>query len=136
MSETDLEKNPNYLLFLDDPDLADEVISRHLGYRNNEIKELREKVLVEFGSGSLGHLIDIDKIIGGYDPTKFDPTTWKEWGMGIYYLKKLADLLNDNWTSDSSIYDLETWSSNLSNFFERVRTRPDKQFLIPVDFHY
>lgn len=56
--------------------------------------------------------------------------------MGIYYLKKLADLLNDNWTSDSSIYDLESWSGNLSNFFERVRTRPDKQFLIPVDFHY
>lgn len=61
--------------------------------------------------------------------------TWKEWA-GIYHLKKLAELLNDSWTPDSSIYDLETWSGNLSNFFERVRTRPDKQFLIPVDFHY
>jgi hypothetical protein len=50
-------------------------------------------------------------------------------------MKKLVALYNNEWSSDSGIYDLEAWDATLAHFFERVKKSPEKQFLIPVDFH-
>jgi hypothetical protein len=56
--------------------------------------------------------------------------------MPLYYARKLTELLSDVWTPDTAIYDLDTWSANLSYFRKRLDTEPEKQFLVLVDFHY
>jgi len=56
--------------------------------------------------------------------------------MDLWATKKLAQLLDDQWTPDSGVYDLENWTGNLRNFTERVAKNPEQQFLIPVDFHF
>ena len=56
--------------------------------------------------------------------------------MPLYYAKKLTELLSGEWTSDSAIYDLETWDTNLADFRKRVDSNPEKQFLVLVDFHF
>ena len=56
--------------------------------------------------------------------------------MPLYYAKKLAELLSGVWTYDSAIYDLESWDTNLADFRQRVDKRPERQFLVLVDFHF
>jgi CO dehydrogenase/acetyl-CoA synthase epsilon subunit len=65
-----------------------------------------------------------------YNPneTTFDTEVW--------YVEKLTQLLMDKWTPDSGIYDLDAWTGSLKYFIERVKANPEKQWLIPVDFHH
>jgi hypothetical protein len=56
--------------------------------------------------------------------------------MDLWATKKLAQLLSDEWTPDSGVYDLEWWTGSLDPFTKRVGLEPTKQFLIPVDFHF
>jgi hypothetical protein len=116
--ETDENKAPNYLRYSDDPALAERVISTFLEYRFSEMRECRDK--------------GADLASYSYDPYS------KRSGMGmdIYYAVKLAKLLNDEWTSDTAIYDLQDWTANLGYFIERVKKSPETQWLIPVDFHH
>jgi hypothetical protein len=112
------EPAPNFLRYADDPALAERVISEHLEYRLNDIREFRNK--------------GADLASYSYDPyEKGSPLR-----MEIYYARKLAQLLNDEWTPDSGIYDLHIWTGSLSYFIERVKTKPEQQWLIPVDFHH
>lgn len=117
--ETDEEAAPNFLRYADDPALAERVISTFLEYRFADIRECRNE--------------GADLASYSYDPytSKYD-----KGGMELYYAVKLAKLLNDEWTNDSAIYDLESWTANLSYFIERVKKSPEKQWLIPVDFHH
>lgn len=114
MSNTDT--NPNHLRYSDDPALAEQVITRFLEYRCEEIKNFREKAL------------DLSTYV--YDPysSKLD--------MDLWATKKLAQLLSDEWTPDSGVYDLEWWTGSLDPFTKRVGLEPTRQFLIPVDFHF
>jgi len=122
----DLSENPNYLRFSDDPNLADEVIQRFISYRMNEIESIKKTLATDYAS--------IDLMSYLYDPNK-EPD-FRTTGMGLYYIKKLSSIYNNEWTSDTAIYDLESWDANLIYFFERVKKSPERQFLIPVDFHY
>lgn len=122
----DVSENLNYLLFSDDPALADEVIYRHLDYRMSEIENIKTMLSTKY--------LPIDLMTFDYDPHK-EPD-FSDGGMAMYYTKKLVAIYNNEWTSDSGIYDLQAWDASLSSFFERVRKNPEKQFLIPVDFHY
>lgn len=124
--DVDVSENPNYLRFLDDPSLADEVIGRHLGYRLSEIENIKNAIATDFPT--------IDLATYKYDPTS-EPD-FRTTGMGLYYIKKLVALYANEWTSETSIYDLEAWDANLIYFFERVKKSPERQFLIPVDFHH
>jgi len=56
--------------------------------------------------------------------------------MPLYYAKKLSELLSGEWVSDSAIYDLEMWDTNLSEFRKRIDANPENQFLVLVDFHF
>lgn len=123
--EVDLSGNPNYLRFSDDPNLADEVIARQLGYRMAEIATLKEMLSTKYPA--------IDLMTFEYTP--YTPT-FSDTGMALYYTKKLLSIYCDEWVAESAIYDLEGWTVSLDYFFERVRKNPDKQFLIPVDFHH
>jgi hypothetical protein len=113
---TNTDTNPNYLRYSDDPALAEQVITRFLEYRYEEIRLLQPQAL--------------DLSSYSYDPynNKLDMELWGT--------KKLAQLLNDDWTPDSGIYDLDYWTGSLDNFTKRVASSPEKQFLIPVDFHF
>jgi len=121
----DLSENPDYLRFSDDPSLADEVIGRHLGYRLSEIENIKNTISTDFSA--------IDLMTLAYNAST-EPD-FRTTGMGLYYIKKLVALYSNEWTSETSIYDLEAWDANLKYFFERVQKNPERQFLIPVDFH-
>ncbi len=120
----DLSENPNYLRFSDDPALADEVIARFMGYRLHTIEEYRNHLRTDFAG--------VDVFTYEYDPNKND---YKK-SMVLYYIKKLASIMSNDWTPDSGIYDLQDWDATLEYFYKRVQKSPERQFLIPVDFHY
>jgi hypothetical protein len=109
-------KSENYLCYATDPALAEVVIERFLQNRLDDIRSYKAKA--------------IDLSSAPYDPYA------KDTGMDIWYSKKLAQLLNDEWTPDSGLYDLTTYTASLAYFIERVKNAPEKQWLIPVDFHF
>jgi hypothetical protein len=119
--DVDVSENPNYLRFSDDPNLADEVIQRFISYRMNEIESIKKTISLL--------PITFDLMTYDYNPYKVAE------GMTTYYANKLVSIYNDTWTSDTAIYDLHSWDANLKYFFERVAKNPERQFLIPVDFH-
>ena len=116
LPEDKTEEAPNYLRYSDDPALAERVITEYLDYRLNDIRAYQAKA--------------IDLSTASYDPYKEDT------GMDVWYTKKLAQLLNDEWTCDSGLFDLSFYSANLATFIERVKRSPETQWLIPVDFHF
>lgn len=115
------EENTNDTLrYSDDPALAENVIFDKLSARKLEMDELRQRV-----------------IKSGYDPltADYDPEVGK-WNMDAFALQRLIGLLEDDWNSDSAIYDLEDWTASLGSFRKRVADAPEKQFLVVVDFHF
>lgn len=82
------------------------------------------------------------RCISGYQASALDLTTYKydpyveKIDFPLYTTRKLAELLDDKWTPDTGVYDLETWSGNLRYFAQRVAKTPEHQYLIPVDFHF
>lgn len=122
--EVDLSENPNHLCFSDDPVLADSVITTFIGYRINEIEAIRKTLRTDYAG--------IDVFTYPYNPDKND---YKK-SMVMYYIKKLSLLLSNEWCSETAIYDLENWDASLEYFYKRVQETPQRQFLIPVDFHH
>jgi hypothetical protein len=119
----DKSEIPNYLCYADDQELADQVIGQFLSWRK---QSLRENVPVG--------LPDLTTLIDNYDPAEValgTPLSMELWKLG-----KLVQMLGDDWTYESSIYDLQYYSASLGNFYERCSKAPHKQFLIPVDFHH
>jgi hypothetical protein len=54
----------------------------------------------------------------------------------FWKLGKLIELLGDDWNYESAIYDLSSWTASLRDYHERCAKNPQKQYLIPVDFHH
>jgi hypothetical protein len=113
------------LRYSDDPETAESVIATYLKHRYTDIDNYRQKL---YADGKQDILFSYN-----YDHEA-------EWSfpesMPLYYAKKLAELLNGEWVSDSAIYDLETWETNLTSFRQRIDSNPDRQFLVLVDFHF
>jgi hypothetical protein len=107
---------PNYLRYSDDPALAEKVISDWLEARMSTLSDYRTRM-------------------ADLATTKYNPYV-DDLNMPIYYSLKVAEILNDNWTSDSGVYDLTGGTANLRWFIDRVKSEPTKQYLIPVDFHF
>ena len=116
--------SPNYLQYSSDPDLAEQAITEALEFRMKDIREYRKRIADK----------RVDLVAYPYNPLQdhFEVVD----AMDIWYVKKLTQLLMDEWTPDSGIYDLETWTGSLKYFIERVKANPEKQWLIPVDFHH
>lgn len=112
----------NHLRWSDDPELGDVVIQRFIDYRMDEIAQLRKTISDK----------STDLLTFSYDPLIQDFSK----SMDIYYVKKLAELLGNDWIADSAFYDITAWDATLHYFTQRVKNNPEKQFLIPVDFHH
>lgn len=112
------------LCYGDDVALAEKAIAQALEYRTQEIANLRSRISEK----------GVDMMNVEYDPYETSPIS--ERSMALYYNYKLSQLLNDNWTSDSAIFDLVNWDTNLAGFRERVSKNPERQYLVVVDFHH
>ena len=78
--------------------------------------------------------LDLAEAIANYEPNgeyKYTDTNLQIWS-----LKSLASLLNDSWTPDTGVYDLVAHTASLSFFRERLDKEPNKQYLVPIDFHF
>ena len=58
--------------------------------------------------------------------------------MPFYYLSKIVDLLRDSYSSDSGVFDLTEGTAELKYLRERLLDEEvcNKQYLVPVDFHF
>ena len=118
------EGEPNAILYSNDPEKWNEMITTFSEYRVAHLKEAL--ATIDKTGKSLGELI------GEYSPmaNNFDL------GMKGYYIRRIGTLLADYWTSDSAMYDLEAGTSNLEYLQERIEKEPKKQFMVAVDFHH
>jgi hypothetical protein len=95
-----------------------------LGYREEELKRLYDRV----------KNFDLANAVDRYDPFRSGGYTDNDFR--TYEVRKIASILEDSWTMDTGIYDLETWSANLKAFRERCELAPEMQFLVAVSFHH
>lgn len=95
-----------------------------LGYREEELRRLFERV----------KNFDLASAVDRYDA--FRSGAYTDDDFRTYEVRKIASILEDSWTMDSGVYDLETWTANLKGFRERCELAPEMQFLVAVSFHY
>jgi hypothetical protein len=112
----------NVLRYTDNPEKFEAVLAEYLGYRKAEMLSLLE--------GAGGKENEIASLVENYDPNAGG------WKMEVFRLKKLLEVLENDWTCDSAVYDLEYGSADLSGFRERVAKNPENQYLVVVDFHF
>jgi len=116
---------PNHLCYADDPEMADHIVDRFITYRK---QAMRENV------PAYGSEIDLGVFIDNYDPSA--PFSVGGVGMDLWRLSKLFELLNNEWTYETAIYDLASGTASLDFYHLRCKSQPQKQYLIPVDFHH
>lgn len=58
--------------------------------------------------------------------------------MPLYYLYKMLELISDNYSSDSGLYDLVEYTASIKPLRDRILNEKEshKQYLVPVDFHF
>ena len=117
------EENRDVLQYTENPTLAEDIINDFLSNRLEQMNRFLKDVST----------VDLEQMARDYDPYKgkFD-----EDGMKVWYLNRLTDILGNSWTSDSGVYDLTAHSANLEYYKERLAKQPEKQFLVPIDFHF
>ena len=120
------EENRDVLCYTENKVLADDIIKEFLSYRIAETKILWEGINKDSG-------FDVEKVISEYDPysQRFDDNAMKLWR-----LQRVAKILNNDWCSDTGVYDLHEHTANLEYFKNRLDKNPEKQYLVPVDFHF
>jgi len=112
---------PDILCYADDPELAEYTLAR---FASDVKQEMRECMPVG---------LDLDTLVSEYSSYSADSTHPP---MAVWQLKRVLDLLSGHWTADSRFFDLETGYATLAYFFERCEKEPQRQYLVPVDFHY
>jgi hypothetical protein len=113
-----LDEIPNSLCYADDKALAEIIISDQLELRDNEVAGLV--------AGMITDLTDLK--VNNYDTSKWDMRVWQS--------QKFLRMVENEWVPDSYIYDLHAETASLAQFMKRVGIAPEKQWLIPVDFHF
>lgn len=113
---------PNILCYADDPELAEDTLARFSAMKKQEMRE-------SIPTG----MPDLNTFIDNYNDYSEESIRYE---MDIWKLKRLTQLLMNEWTPDSAIYDLESGYSSLHYFGQRVKENPHKQYLVPVDFHF
>ena len=112
---------PDILCYADDPELAEYTLAR---FASDVKQEMRECMPVG---------IDLDTLVSEYSSYSAIKTPSS---MEFWQLKRVIDMLSGEWTPDSRFFDLETGYPTLAHFSERCEKEPQKQYLVPVDFHY
>lgn len=117
-------KDKYILRYTENQKLAEARIQDWLAGRKAEMNRMLEEV----------KNFDLTAYAESYDPE--EPHKFDDGSMKLYYLKKIAEILSESWTSDSGVYDLETWTTNLKFFRERLAIAPEMQYIVVVDFHF
>jgi hypothetical protein len=61
------------------------------------------------------------------------------WGDDLYNfwrIKKIAEVMAGDWNCDSYFFDLTYGTARMNDVYARLKSDPDKQFLVPIDFHF
>lgn len=107
----------DWMRYSDDPAKAEEVIDKFMEQRLANLEHAQTSMR------------GLDLATASYDDRD-------EFDMQVYGAYKASQILQDFWTSDSAIYDLDAGTANLRWFRERVKENPTEQFLVVVDFHF
>jgi hypothetical protein len=101
--------------------------------RANNLKDLADKV-------DMKNLMQLTKgYIAKLEGKPFQPWNAIEdlgMNMDIYRINRITTVLTGDWTSDSGFYDLSTYDSEFKFVEQRLDAEPEKQYLVPVDFHF
>lgn len=54
----------------------------------------------------------------------------------LFLLQHLQSLVFGSYSADSHFFDLTGETVNFNEVLNRIKTNPDQQYLVPVDFHY
>jgi hypothetical protein len=57
-------------------------------------------------------------------------------GFQLFLLRQVQDLMNGNYCPDSHYFDITGETVLFEPLEQRLKTDPDKQYLVPVDFHF
>lgn len=113
------------LCYGDNPILAEDVITKFIEYRTGQMKQYLSEINAKG--------FDLEKAVDEYS---VDDDQFGDKAMTLWRIRKLGELLADHWNPDTAIYDLDQHTANLQYFRARVKEEPNKQFLVPVDFHF
>jgi len=117
------EETRDVLQYTENPILAEDIIKDWLKGRTDEISRCWEQVKAT----------DIEKMITAYNSEVSD---YGEIGMNAWTLTRLGKLLSNYWSSDTGVYDLTAHTASLQYFRERLAKEPNRQYLVPIDFHF
>ena len=59
-----------------------------------------------------------------------------DYSMNLWRIKKVAEMLSGEWNCDSYFYDIKYGHGTMAEVLKRIESDPDKQFLVPIDFHF
>jgi hypothetical protein len=91
--------------------------------RKSEVERTYEKI-------DLG---EFESQLSGYDG---EDVVTNDYSMNLWRIKKVAEMLSGEWNSDSYFYDVEYGHGTMAEVLKRIESDPDKQFLVPIDFHF
>jgi len=109
------------LCYADNPALAEKFIEKAIGWRQEAIATFKDRILT-----SAYEIVE----------ATHDPFEEEKFGMDNYYYRKLAEVLDNTWTTDTAVYDLHQWTANLGDWKRRIALASEKQFIVAVDFHH
>lgn len=118
-------KDKNSMRYTENAALAEEKLGTWIECRHAEVKKYHSEI----------SSFDLAKVVENYN-AEAEPKWVGEDSMNLWRLIKLAKLLSDDWTADSSVFDLENYTANLKSFRERLAVAPEMQYLVMVDFHF
>lgn len=116
--ENEEDEAPNYLCYASDKAMAENVISDQLALRDAEVANIRKNMVSDLSTVSVDHYAK-DGL-----------------NMEFWYAQKFLKLADNEWCPDTYIYDLHAGTGSLHDFMKRVMVSPEKQWLIPCDFHF
>jgi hypothetical protein len=120
------EETRDVLGYTENPTLAEDILKQFTDYRLANIKRYKEELDKDGFS--------IEEAIADYNINNNEANFAN--GMKLWRMQKLTQTLQDDWTCDSGVYDLQEGTASLTYFRKRMETQPEKQFLVPVDFHF
>ena len=78
-------------------------------------------------------LEEFESQLNGYDG---EDVVTGDCSMNLWSIKKVATVLLGEWHYDSHFYDMDYGHGTMTDLLKRLESNPDKQFLVPVDFHF
>lgn len=78
-------------------------------------------------------LSEFESQLSGYDG---EDVVTNDYSMNLWRITKVAEILSGEWNCDSYFYDMYYGHGTMADLLKRIESNPDKQFLVPIDFHF